>query len=91
MKNTGYTIPALKRLPYYLRLLRQWRERGSTVASSIALAKAAGVPTPHIDAVITLCSTFNGEDYRTIGRSFANLGLAGKSLDEIKDIVINGF
>ncbi len=43
MKNTGYTIPALKRLPYYLRLLRQWRERGSTVASSIALAKAAGV------------------------------------------------
>lgn len=55
------------------------------------LAKVAGVPTPHIDAVITLCSTFNGEDYRAIGRSFANLGLAGKSLDEIKDIVTNGF
>lgn len=42
--NCGtYTIPGLKRLPAYLRLLRKWRSEGRLVASSEALAKASSV------------------------------------------------
>mgnify|MGYP001159021266 FL=1 len=54
------------------------------------LAKKVGVPTPHIDGLITLCSTFNGEDYYKLGRSLEKLGLADKSLDEIIRFVIEG-
>lgn len=54
------------------------------------LAEKAGIPVPHIDGLITLCSTFNGEDYREKGRSLQKLGLADKSLDEIVQFVLEG-
>lgn len=40
------------------------------------LAEKVNVPTPHMDAVITLASTFNGENYREMGRSLKNIGFA---------------
>lgn len=54
------------------------------------LADVAGVPTPHIDAVITLASTFNGENYRETGRSLKYLGFGGKTLDQIRTFVLEG-
>lgn len=54
------------------------------------LGKKTGVPTPHIDAVITLSSTFNGEDYRKNGRSLENLGFAEKSVEEILNFIQYG-
>lgn len=54
------------------------------------LGKKAGVATPHMDAVITLASTFNGENYREMGRSLKNLGFADKTLSEILHFIIEG-
>ena len=55
------------------------------------LARVAGIPTPHMDAIITLGSTFNGTDYRKEGRTMENLGFGGLTAEEICDRVINGF
>ena len=62
----------------------------SQIAALDGLAEKAGIPVPHIDGLITLCSTFNGEDYREKGRSLQKLGLADKSLDEIVQFVLEG-
>ena len=48
------------------------------------------VPTPHMDAVITLASTFNGENYREMGRSLKNIGFADKTIEEITHFVYYG-
>lgn len=55
------------------------------------LAHIAGVPVPHMDAIITLGSTFNGTDYWKEGRTMENLGFGGLTAEEICDKVINGF
>lgn len=49
------------------------------------LGARAGVPTPFIDFLILLTSTFSGADYRKTGRSLNSLGLGGLSTDEILD------
>ncbi|MBQ6545275.1 MAG: NAD/NADP octopine/nopaline dehydrogenase family protein [Lachnospiraceae bacterium] len=54
------------------------------------LGRKAGIPTPHIDAVITLTSTFNGTDYRKEGRSLENLGLEDRDKTGITVFLING-
>ena len=54
------------------------------------LGKRVGVPTPHMDAVITLASTFNGENYRKNGRSLENLGFSEKTVDEILEFILYG-
>ena len=54
------------------------------------LGKKAGIPTPHTDAIITLGSSFNGEDYRTLGRSLKNLGMDDMTLEEIIRFVNEG-
>ncbi len=54
------------------------------------LGKKVKVSTPHIDAVITLTSTFNGEDYRTNGRCLKNLGFAEKSVEDILEFILHG-
>lgn len=41
------------------------------------LGRLVGVPTPNIDATITLASTVNGVDYRATGRQLSSLGLEG--------------
>lgn len=48
-----------------------------------ALGRLVGVPTPNIDAVITLASTINGVDYRTTGRQLSAMGLEGVSPSEL--------
>lgn len=45
--------------------------------------KAAKVPTPLMDAIITLCSELLQRDFRLEGRNLKNLGLEGCTSDEI--------
>lgn len=47
------------------------------------LGKVAGVPTPLFNALITMCSTLLGRDFRTEGRNLSKLGFEGMTKEEI--------
>ena len=47
------------------------------------LGRAAGVPTPLFDSLITMCSILHKKDYRKEGRTLKRLGLEGLSAREI--------
>jgi|DewCreStandDraft_1066081.scaffolds.fasta_scaffold01517_6 opine dehydrogenase len=47
------------------------------------LGRACGVPTPVLEAVVTVASTVMGRDYRSEGRTLAQFGLAGKTPQEV--------
>ena len=51
-----------------------------------ALGHAAGVPTPVIDGLIALSGTMLGRDFAKEGRTLSFLGLAGKTVEQIKRI-----
>lgn len=55
-----------------------------------SIARLAGIPTPAIDAMITIASVANGENYLETGRSAAKLGLEGMSLTQIVAYVMKG-
>jgi opine dehydrogenase len=55
-----------------------------------SFGRLAGVPTPTIDAVITVASVVNQCDYRSTGRTVEGLGLGGLSPTEILHYVTNG-
>jgi len=46
------------------------------------------VPTPTIDLVIRMAELMHGRDYRTEGRTVERLGLAGKTVKEIRHLVV---
>jgi opine dehydrogenase len=54
------------------------------------LGHAAGVGTPVIDGLIALTSAMLRRDFRAEGRSLERLGLAGKSVTEIRSLVESG-
>jgi opine dehydrogenase len=54
------------------------------------LGRAAGVATPVIDGLVTLTSAMLRRDFRAEGRNLEQLGLAGKSVSEIRSIVETG-
>ena len=51
------------------------------------LGRAAGMATPVIDGLVTLTSAMLGRDFRAEGRNLEHLGLAGRSVPEIRAIV----
>ena len=55
-----------------------------------ALADAAGVETPTIDAVVTIYSHVHERDWWNIGRKLESLGLDGLTKDEILEYVATG-
>ena len=55
-----------------------------------SFGQLAGVPTPTMDALITLASVVNQTDYRRTGRTVENLGLAGLSPGEVVRFVTAG-
>ncbi len=55
-----------------------------------SLGQMVGVPTPTIDSIILLGSILHGVDYRAQGRTVESLGLAGKSLKEIRQFILEG-
>jgi opine dehydrogenase len=60
---------------------------GSGLVGWSSLAKAAGVPTPHIDAVINIANGLTKRDFFKEGRNLRNLGLEGKNVSEILAVV----
>lgn len=56
-----------------------------------ALAGAAGVPCPAIDAVIRLASIFADTDFAADARTLDRMGLAGMGIEEIKRVLTSGF
>jgi len=55
-----------------------------------AFGAASGVPTPAIDALITLVHAMTGRDFAAEGRTLERMGLAGMSAPEIKRYVATG-
>jgi opine dehydrogenase len=55
-----------------------------------SIAKLVGIPTPAMDAIITIASVANGENYSETGRSAEKLGLQGMSLAEMVSYVMHG-
>ena len=51
------------------------------------LGRAAGVETPLLESMIHICEALLGQDLHTNGRNLKNLGLAGKSKQEILDYI----
>jgi opine dehydrogenase len=56
-----------------------------------SLGALAEVSTPACRAVIDMCAALLGRDFWSEGRSAANLGLAGMSVEEIQEVVRTGF
>ncbi len=51
------------------------------------LASRLGVPTPNMDAVVQLCSTLTGRDFKAEqGRTMDNIGLSGYDLDQVRNL-----
>ena len=55
------------------------------------LALAAGVPTPHINAVITLAQTMADTDFVASERTLDRMGLAGLDAAAIRRTVTDGY
>jgi opine dehydrogenase len=55
-----------------------------------ALGLAAGVPTPHIDAVITLAQILADTDFAASERTLDRMGLAGTDAAGIRRTVAEG-
>lgn len=55
-----------------------------------SLGRLVDVPTPTIDSIILLGSTLHGVDYWAEGRTVEKLGLAGKSLKELRRYILEG-
>jgi len=56
-----------------------------------ALAAAAGVPTPAIDAVIRLAQILSGSDFANTARTLDRMGLAGMAAAQIRSTLDEGF
>ncbi len=55
-----------------------------------SLARATGVKTPVVDGLLAIASVLNDEDFYAGGLTLENLGLAGKSADEINAYLETG-
>ncbi|MBR3053058.1 MAG: NAD/NADP octopine/nopaline dehydrogenase family protein [Firmicutes bacterium] len=55
------------------------------------LAKQVGVPTPLMDSVANLASALRSENYWETGRTLDKVGLDGKSVEEIKEFLQEGY
>jgi opine dehydrogenase len=54
------------------------------------LGHRAGVPTPFLDAVVTISSLLGRRDYRTHGRTLDALGFAGLTPPEVVRVLMEG-
>jgi opine dehydrogenase len=55
-----------------------------------SLGRLIGIPTPVIDSIITIASTFNQTDYMRDGLTVEKLGLKGLNVDKILEYVTSG-
>jgi opine dehydrogenase len=54
-----------------------------TIVPIASLGAVAGVSTPVIDSVITVCSALTKRDFRADGRNLANLGIKARTVQEV--------
>ena len=52
-----------------------------------SIGRMMGVETPIMDAYINIASVVCGRDFRAEGRTAERLGLAGKTLEEIYEMI----
>ena len=71
------------------RYLRE--DIGYGLAFLVSVGHWAGVPCPVAEGLLTLGGTVSGNDFRSTGRTFANLGLAAKSAAEMTRLLHEGF
>lgn len=57
----------------------------------VAIAKFLGVPTPNMEAIITIGSALMGANYMTDGRTMKSMGLEGIKKESIKEFLYNGY
>lgn len=53
-----------------------------------SLAQLAGEPVPLTEAIITLASALTGTDFARYGRTLEAMGLAGRTVEEIRQLVL---
>jgi opine dehydrogenase len=56
----------------------------------VGWAAISGVPTPTMDALITIASVANRRDYRRHGLTLEKMGLGGIRLDELEEVLRDG-
>ena len=56
-----------------------------------ALGRAAGVPTPAIDALVAVAKIMTGQSFAAEARTLERLGLSGMSVDQIRKVAHTGF
>lgn len=61
-----------------------------SLVGMIYYARLVGVATPVMDSVVHLACALKGENYWETGRTLADMGLAGMSVEEIKRFVYEG-
>jgi opine dehydrogenase len=55
------------------------------------LGRLAAVPTPTMDAVVTLASAITGKPYRDTGLNLRRMRIEGLSVPKVRQLVINGY
>jgi opine dehydrogenase len=55
------------------------------------LGRLAAVPTPVMDAVVTLASAITGKPYRDTGLNLRKMRIEGLSVTEVRQLVISGY
>lgn len=56
-----------------------------------SIGKASGVQTPLMESIVNLAAALKNEDYWTTGRTLEKMGLDGKSVEEMKAFLENGY
>ncbi|MDR0615969.1 MAG: NAD/NADP octopine/nopaline dehydrogenase family protein [Synergistaceae bacterium] len=65
-------------------------DASGAVTLLVSLARLARVPVPFTEGLIALVSALNSDDYYGKGRNLDNLGLGGKTLPQIHEILAKG-
>jgi opine dehydrogenase len=89
----GPTDPVILNLrgPESLRHRYVSEDAGAANTLLVSIAELLGIDVPFSKALITLVSQINDVDYYGTGKNLEYLGLSGKTIDEINEILENGF
>jgi opine dehydrogenase len=82
----GIKAPQLKHVDDKLQLRYVVEDVPTGLVPVAALGARLQIPTPTIDAIIDLANAFYRTDFRKTGRTLAQLGLEGYSLDELRNL-----
>ena len=55
-----------------------------------SFAKIAGIRVPVLESAISLASALQGIDYRAVGRLAETMGISGKTVDDVLNLVLKG-